>query len=45
METCPVTGEPVNKEIKFGFFGRTVYFCCESCLEAAKKNPEKFIKP
>ncbi len=45
VETCPVTGEPVNKEIKFGFFGRTVYFCCESCLEAAKKNPERFIKP
>jgi len=45
VETCPVTGEPVNKEIKFGFFGRTVYFCCQSCLEAAKKNPEKFIKP
>lgn len=45
VETCPVTGEPVNKNIKFGFFGRTVYFCCESCLEAAKKNPEKFIKP
>ncbi|MDX2043019.1 MAG: hypothetical protein SF097_17505 [Acidobacteriota bacterium] len=45
VETCPVTGAPVNKEIKFGFFGRTVYFCCESCLEAAKKNPEKFIKP
>ncbi|MFN0111967.1 MAG: hypothetical protein ACKVZH_24160 [Blastocatellia bacterium] len=45
VETCPVTGESVNKNIKFGFFGRTVYFCCESCLEAAKKNPEKFIKP
>lgn len=45
VETCPVMGEPVNKNIKYGFFGRTVYFCCESCLEAAKKNPEKFIKP
>jgi YHS domain-containing protein len=45
IETCPVTGAPVNKEFKFGFFGRTVYFCCESCLEAAKKNPERFIKP
>ena len=45
VETCPVTGAPVNKEIKYGFFGRTVYFCCESCREAAKKNPEKFIKP
>ncbi|MBS1788391.1 MAG: hypothetical protein JST85_11755 [Acidobacteria bacterium] len=45
IETCPVTGAPVNKEIKYGFFGRTVYFCCESCLEAAKKTPGKFIKP
>lgn len=45
IETCPVTGAPVNKEIKFGFYGRTVYFCCESCLEAVKKNPERFIKP
>lgn len=45
IETCPVTGEPVNKEIKFGFFGRTVYFCCESCRDAARKNPERYIKP
>ncbi|MEP7337218.1 MAG: hypothetical protein ABI977_05690 [Acidobacteriota bacterium] len=45
VTTCPVTGAPVNKEFKFGFFGRTVYFCCESCLEAAKKNPERYLKP
>ncbi len=45
VATCPVTGEPVNKEIKYGFYGRTVYFCCESCRDAAKQAPEKFIKP
>jgi YHS domain-containing protein len=45
ITTCPVTGEPVNKEVKFGFYGRTVYFCCPSCLEAAKKAPERYIRP
>ncbi len=45
VTTCPVTGEPVNKDVKFGFYGRTVYFCCESCRDAAKKTPERFIKP
>lgn len=45
ITTCPVTGEPVNKEVKFGFYGRTVYFCCENCLETVKKNPERYIKP
>ena len=45
ITTCPVSGEPVNKEIKFGFAGRTVYFCCENCRDAFKKNPEKYLKP
>jgi YHS domain-containing protein len=45
ITTCPVTGEPVNKEIKFGFYGRTVYFCCEGCRDTVKKNPELYLKP
>jgi YHS domain-containing protein len=45
VTTCPVTGEPVNKGVKFGFYGRTVYFCCESCRDAVKKNPELYLKP
>lgn len=45
VTTCPVTGEPVNKEIKWGFYGRTVYFCCENCREVVKKNPELYLKP
>ncbi len=44
VSTCPVTGEPVNKDFKFGFYGRTVYFCCQSCLDAAKSNPERYIR-
>ncbi len=45
VTTCPVTGEPVNNEVKFGFYGRTVYFCCENCREEVKKNPERYLKP
>ncbi|MBI1763448.1 MAG: hypothetical protein HYR56_18640 [Acidobacteria bacterium] len=45
VTTCPVTGEPVNKEVKFGFYGRTVYFCCENCRDEVKKNPERYLKP
>jgi len=44
IETCPVTGEPVNKNVKFEFDGRTVYACCEMCLETIKKNPDLYLK-
>jgi YHS domain-containing protein len=45
IETCPVTGAPVDREIKFGFAGRTVYFCCASCRDAFKKSPERYLRP
>lgn len=45
IATCPVTGEPVNKQVKAELMGRTVYFCCESCRDTVVKNPEKFLKP
>ncbi|MCI0337337.1 MAG: hypothetical protein L0226_07170 [Acidobacteria bacterium] len=44
IETCPVTGEPVNKNVKAEFNGRTVYVCCEMCLETIKKNPDLYLK-
>ncbi|MFN0120449.1 MAG: hypothetical protein ACKV2V_08105 [Blastocatellia bacterium] len=44
ITTCPVTGEPVNKDIRWGFDGRTVYFCCENCRDTVKKNPELYLK-
>lgn len=44
IETCPVTGEPVNKELKAEVMGRTVYVCCAGCLEKLKKNPELYLK-
>jgi YHS domain-containing protein len=45
IETCPVTGEPVNKNFKGEADGRTFYVCCEGCLETVKKNPSLYLKP
>jgi YHS domain-containing protein len=44
ITTCPVTGEPVDKNISAEINGKTVYFCCASCREAVKKNPELYLK-
>lgn len=45
IATCPVTGEPVNKNFNAEINGRTVSFCCARCRDAAKKNPELYLKP
>ncbi len=44
MTTCPVTGESVSKQFSTEIYGRAVYFCCPNCLDAAKKNPELYLK-
>ncbi|HEV2665238.1 MAG TPA: hypothetical protein VG324_10015 [Blastocatellia bacterium] len=44
-ETCPVTGEPVNKNTKYEVNGRVFYVCCEGCADVVKKNPDLFLKP
>lgn len=44
ITTCPVTGEPVDKNVKAEIAGRTVYFCCASCRAAVQKNPELYLK-
>lgn len=43
--TCPVTGEPVDKHVSAEINGRTVYFCCASCRDTVKKNPQLYLKP
>ena len=44
IETCPVTGEPVNKNLKVEFDGKTYYVCCEGCADTVKKNPSAYLK-
>ena len=44
LETCPVTGEPVNKNLKHEVAGKTFYVCCDGCADTVKKNPSAYLK-
>jgi YHS domain-containing protein len=44
IETCPVMGMPVDKEVKAEINGRIVYACCPGCLETIKENPDLYLK-
>ena len=41
---CPVMGGDIDKNIYFDFQGQRVYFCCESCKDEFRKDPEKYMK-
>jgi YHS domain-containing protein len=45
IETCPVMGSPVNKEVKHEVNGRVFYVCCPGCAELVKKDPDLYLKP
>jgi len=40
---CPVTKEPVDRKVFTDLEGKRIYFCCAACLEAFKKNPDKYL--
>jgi len=42
--TCPVLGGEINKSLYVDYQGKRIYVCCSDCIEAVKKNPEKYIK-
>ncbi len=44
IETCPVTGEAVNKKFKCEVNGQTFYVCCEGCIDTVKANPAAYLK-
>ncbi len=41
--TCPIMGNPVNKDIFTEYKGKKVYFCCAGCKKEFEKEPEKYI--
>jgi YHS domain-containing protein len=41
---CPVLGYPIDKNVYADYNGKRVYFCCTSCIEKFKANPESYIK-
>lgn len=43
---CPVTGEAIDEKLKttYEYKGKVYNFCCASCIDEFKKDPEKYIK-
>ena len=41
---CPVMGGEINKALYADYEGQRVYFCCKSCIDVFKNDPEKYIK-
>jgi YHS domain-containing protein len=41
---CPVMGDPINKKYFIDYKGYRIYFCCASCPDDFRKNPEKYMK-
>ena len=41
--TCPIMGNPINKELFVEYKGKKVYFCCAGCIDKFKEDPEKYI--
>lgn len=40
---CPVSGEPINKDVSTYYEGRTVYFCCQNCVSTFEKDPQTYL--
>ncbi|MDD5565663.1 MAG: YHS domain-containing protein [Candidatus Omnitrophica bacterium] len=43
---CPVSGEKIDEKLKatYEYEGKIYNFCCTSCIEEFKKDPQKYIK-
>lgn len=43
QKNCPVMKAVINKKMFSDYKGKRIYFCCQSCIDEFKKNPEKYI--
>ena len=44
QEKCPIIGYAINKNVYTDHNGKRVYFCCASCIDEFKKDPEACLK-
>ena len=44
LDTCPVSGEPVEDAVNRVLEGRLVRLCCESCIKVFEKDPKAIIE-
>jgi YHS domain-containing protein len=40
---CPVSGEPIDKNVHLDYQGQRIYFCCDKCPPKFKADPEKYF--
>ena len=40
---CPITGNPIAKDVFVEYEGKKVYFCCPDCKAKFNAEPEKYI--
>jgi len=41
--TCPIMGNPINKNLYAEYKGKKVYFCCPGCKPKFEADPEKYV--
>ena len=41
---CLVTGEDLHDKVVVAFEGKVYNICCDGCIDAFKKEPQKYIK-
>jgi YHS domain-containing protein len=41
---CPVMGGKVDPNVTYEYEGKIYNFCCTSCIEMFKKDPQQYIK-
>jgi YHS domain-containing protein len=41
---CPVLGGNIDKKVYTDYQGKRIYFCCQGCDAAFRKDPEKYLK-
>src|SRR4030042_3958256 len=44
QSVCPVSGQPINKNVYSDHEGNRIFFCCESCKAKVEKNPGDYLK-
>ncbi|MEI8078391.1 MAG: YHS domain-containing protein [bacterium] len=40
---CPVSGDPINKEVYTDYKRRRVYFCCQACVPKFEADPKTYL--
>jgi len=43
QKTCPIMGNPIDKNIYVEYKGKKVYFCCAECKAKFEQEPGKYL--